>query len=173
MRLFLLSCFTVLFALPVCAQTTVAVVDVDRVLAEAKTAKALNTKRASARESFLSDLSKEEQSLQSEAKALFEKRKDLGEEEFMKAQKDYEGKLLEVRKRTQKKKRDFEEASAKALKILKDQVSGAVKVVANEKGYALVISNRNVIAGSNDLDITEATIERMDKDAKTIPFSVK
>lgn len=155
------------------AQTSIAIVDVEKVLNEAKAAKALNKKRRDAREEFLSTLSKQEQSLRDEGKALFEKRKDLKEEEFAKQQKAYEGKLLELRKMTQKKKRAFDEASAAALEKLKDHLAATVRGIAKDKGYGLVISNRDVIAGEKSLDITDQTIKTMNGEDIKIPFDVK
>lgn len=163
------------FSMPIhaSAQTSIGVVDVERVLNEAKAAKELNKKRSDAREKFLSSLSKKEQKLREDGKALFERRKDLSDEEFIKEQKKYEAELLEVRKLTQKQKRAFEEASGKALETLKDHLEEAVKEIAQEKGYGLVISNRNVIAGENSLDVTADTLKMMDAKKIKIPFEVK
>lgn len=155
------------------AQTSIAVVDVEKVLNEAKAAIALNKTRADEREKFLSKLSKQESSLREEGKALFAKRKDLSEEEFLKEQKAYESKLLEMRKKTQKQKRAFEEASNKALDELKDHLAEAVQQLAQEKGYGLVISNRDVITGEKSLDITNETIKALNDKKITIPFKVE
>lgn len=158
---------------PAFAQTSIAVVDVEKVLSEADAAKTLNKKRSEAREKFLSSLSKQEQSLREEGKALFEKRNDLAPEEFAKKQKEYEGKLLEVRKMTQKQKRVFEEASATSLSQLQDHLAEIVRKIAKDKDYGIVISNRNVIAGEKSLDITEETIKAMNAKKLKIPFDVK
>jgi len=174
--------FLCLFALPllvgafavgsVQAQTSIGVVDVEKVLNEAKAAKALNKNRSDAREKFLAKLSKKESALRDEGKALFAKRKDLSEEEFIKEQKVYEGKLLELRKVTQQQKRAFEEASNVALETLKSHLASAVQSIAQEKGYGLVISNRDVITGEKSLDITDATIKAMNDKKIKIPFKV-
>ena len=169
----------VLFALcfvstPVVAQSSsIAVVDVEKVLNDAKAARELNKKRSAAREDFITDLSKKEQALREEGQVLFSQRKDLSEEEFVKKQKAYEEKVLEMRKVTQKQKRAFEEASNKALDKLKDHLTEAVKGIATEKGYALVISNRDVIAGESSLDITDATIKALNDQKIKISFEVK
>lgn len=172
MRLLLILALSLFLSVPVLAQTSIAVVDVEKVLNEAKAAKNLNKERKDAREKLLSELSKKEQALREEGKALFNERKDLSEEEFVKKQKAYEEKLLEMRKATQKKKRDFEDASNVALDTLKDHLAEAVKVIAKDKGYTLVISNRNVIAGENSLDITNDTIKALNDKKIKIPFKV-
>ena len=155
------------------AQTTIGVVDVEKVLNESDAAKELNKKRSEAREKFITKLSKKESDLREEGKALFAKRKDMSDEEFGKEQKAYEAKLLEMRKATQKQKRDFEEASNVALDKLKDHLANAVQKIAQEKGYGLVISNRDVITGEKSLDITGETIKAMNDQKIKIPFKVK
>ncbi len=176
MRYFFIGLFAFcLFAFSVDgrAQTSIAVVDVERVLNEAKAAKALNKKRSDAREAFLSELSKKESALREEGKALFAKRQDLGDEEFAKQQRAYEQKLLDLRKTTQKQKREFEIGSNKALDALKDHLANSVKEIAKEQGYGLVISNRDVIAGENSLDITDQTIKAMNDKKIAINFETK
>lgn len=162
-----------LFVGQVQAQTSIAVVDVERVLNESDAAKELNKKRSEAREAFLATLSKQEQSLREEGKTLFEKRKEISEEEFAKQQKAYEEKLLELRKVTQKQKRAFDEASSIALEKLKDHLAKSVQKIAEDKGYGLVISNRDVIMGEKSLDITKDTIAVMNDKKIKIPFDVK
>lgn len=155
------------------AETSIAVVDVERVLKEADAAKALSKKRADAREKFLSSLSKQEKTLREEGKVLLGQRKDLSPEEFAKKQKEYEGTLLEVRKMTQKQKRAFEGASIKSLSKLQDHLADVVRKIAKDKDYGIVISNRNVIAGEKSLDITDETIKAMNNKKIKIPFDVK
>ena len=168
-----LAVLCVCVSIPSWAQTSIAVVDVEKVLNESDAAKALNKKRAKAREDFLSTLSKQEQALREEGKTLFEKRKDMPADEFAEKQKSYESKLLEVRKMTQTQKRAFEEASAKSLSKLQDELAAIVRKIANDEGYGIVFSNRNVIAGEKTLDITDETIKAMNAKKLKIPFDVK
>ncbi len=155
------------------AQTSIAVVDVDRILQEAKAAKSLQKKRNDAREKFLSELSTKEQDLRKKSQELYDKRKDLSEDEFVKERQAYEAQLLEVRKLAQTKKRAFEEASAESLGALRNALTSVVQKIAAEKGYSLVISARDVIAGEKELEITEEALKQMNKDISDIPFKIK
>lgn len=161
------------FSAPAFAETVIAVVDVDRILQESDAAKNLQKKRSDAREKFLSELSSKEQELRKQGEALFKKQKELSEEDFAKERKKYEADLLEVRKLAQTKKRAFEEASVDSLKQLRDGLTGVVQKMAAEKGYDLVISARDVIAGEKSLNITEEALKQMNDSVKEIPFKVK
>lgn len=176
---FLLPVFVfcaLLFSAPFASAETplsFAVVNVDLIMNEAKAGKALQKKRNTAREKFLAELSKKEQKLGEEGKAIFEKRGSLSEEEFNKQRQDYEKKLLEVRRLTQSKKRSFENASNVSLRLLQDFLTETVQEISKEKGYAIVFSARNVVTGESSLDITQETLKRMDAKKKNIPFDVK
>lgn len=175
-RLFLVSCLVFGFAFGAqnaAAEVSIAVVNVDRVMNEANAAKKLQKKRNSAREKFLSELSKKEQKLGEEGKDIFKKRGELSEEDFAKERKAYEEKLLEVRRLTQTKKRAFEEASNKSLRLLQSHLTETVQKISKEKGYTLVLSARNVVTGETSLDITEETLKQMNAAKKDIPFELK
>ncbi|NCT40841.1 MAG: OmpH family outer membrane protein [Alphaproteobacteria bacterium] len=155
------------------AELSIAIVDVEKVLNDSDAAKALNKKRADAREAFLTKLSKDEETLRSEGKALFEKRKELSEEEFAKQQRAYQEKLAGMSKLTQQNRRAFELASNVALQELQTELTKAVQSIASDKGYTLILSNRNVIVGAKSLDITDETIKQMNAQKIKIPFNVK
>lgn len=170
----LFSClaFALCFIGPAMAELSIAVIDVDRVLATAEPAKTLQKKRDETRTKFLSELSDKEKDLRAQGQALFEKRKDLSEEDFIKQRQSYESELLKVRKLTQERKRAFEEAAAKSLVQLQSALTEEVQKIAKEKGYTLVLTTRSVVTGENALDITEEAIKRMNDAKIDIPFKI-
>ncbi len=155
------------------AQLSIAVVDVDRVLGEAQAAQTLQKKRETAREKFLSSLREKEQTLRKEAEDILAKRQEMDEDAFATAEQEYQNKIQELGRLTQKQRREFEKASSQSLIALRDQLSSAVQGIAKEEGYQLVISNRDVIAGETSLDITEKVLKKMNADAIEIPFVFK
>jgi outer membrane protein len=163
----------VCFSFQAKAETTIAFVDVEKVLSEAKAAKALNKKRVAANEKFVSAVNDAEKDLRDQGNAIAEKGDSLSKEEFLEKKKDYDAKVIEMRNTMLVKKRAFDEASAKALNTLQDHLSDAVKAVAKEKNYDLVLSNRNVVAGDKKLDITEDVIKALNEKDISIPFEVK
>ena len=171
MRLFF--CFLIFFSVPAVAQTSVGVLDVDYILQESSSAKALQEKRNAVRETMLKELSDKENVLREDGKALLESRQDVAEEEFVKRSKDYEGKLLDMRRMTQKNKRAFEEASAKAMAKLRDNMTTIVADISQERGYDLIIAKRHVVIGENSIDITQDVLSKMNESPITIDFQVE
>ena len=73
----------------------------------------------------------------------------------------------------QSKKRALDEASNAAIDALRDALYEIVQGIAQERGYSLVISNSDVIAGEKSLDITELTMERLNAQLKTVELKVE
>ncbi|MEO5365331.1 MAG: OmpH family outer membrane protein [Magnetococcus sp. WYHC-3] len=155
------------------ADSAIGVVDVVHILTNAKAAKDIEAQREALREKFLSEISTTEQALRAEEKNLQEQRADMPAEEYIQKRKAYEEKLLQTRQDAQEKKRALEEASGEATDALREQLYQVVQAIAHERGYALVISNRDVIAGEKSLDITEETLTRLDAAVQKIPFKLE
>lgn len=154
------------------AETSIAVVDVQRLLTESKAAQSIYTQRQANREAFLNKISHQEQLLRDEEKELVAAQKKLSAEEFGKKRQSYEKNILEARRMAQTHKRKIEEASKKAMDTLREQLYLTVQSIADEKGYDLVISSRDVIAGAKSLDITEETLQRMNKNVSDIKLDI-
>jgi len=155
------------------AAGSIGVVDVVKILNVSDAAKNIQMQRDSIRESFLSEISKAEQALRIEEKNLLDLRAKLSQEDYMAKRQVYEARLLVIRKEAQHKKRRLEVGSAKAMDILRDALYEAVQGIANERGFELVISNKNVIAGEKSLDITGETLERLNSTLPKIPLEIE
>lgn len=165
--------FLTLFPALARAETSIAVVDVLRIMNVSKAAQSIQTQRETRREEFLAEISKSEQELQGLEKTLLAKRSTLTAEDYAKERKHYEEKLLNVRKLTQSRKKSLEEASGQAMNELRDHLYTIVQSIADERGYTLVISNQNVITGAKSLDITEETLKRLDRELPAVPMDIK
>ncbi len=157
---------------PVLAASSIGVVDVFYVLDNAVAAKNIEQQRTDLRGTFLKDISDAEQKLRKEEKTLGEQRKTLKPEDFAIKRRAYETALLETRKKAQDKKRILEESYNAAMNQLRDQLTVIVQQIANEKGYELVISNKNVITGEKSLDITQETLKRLNESISQIPLKL-
>lgn len=155
------------------AASSIAVVDVLRILTQSKAALSVQKQRDVLRQEFLDEISKTEQALSQEEKELANEATSLPQEQYAKKRLAYEEKLNDTRKLAQSRKHALEEASNEAMNDLREQLYLVVQEIANEKGYALVISNQNVIAGEKSLDITEETLRRLNQRVKEIPLKLE
>ena len=174
-RLFLLI-FSVTLVTPYqasAAESSIAVVDVVKIFSVSKAAVSIEKQRDALREKYLGEISSAELALREEEQALLQPDKELSQEEYAEKRSSYEKNLIQTRKLAQEKKRQIEEASAQAMEALRNELNVIVQDIANREGYALVISNKNVIAGEKSLDITDETLKRLNKDFPQIKLKVK
>ncbi len=163
------------FSAPVQAQesTSIAVVDVQKLLTESKAAKDIQKQLKKYREKFMEHLSKEEQALKKTEKDLIEKKADMAPEDFAKERKAFEEKFLETRRFAQKQKRALDEATVKAMANLEAELYKAVQSIADDKGYDLIISRQNVVLGAKALDISEDAMSKLNDAISKIELDVK
>ncbi|MCB9980871.1 MAG: OmpH family outer membrane protein [Rhodospirillales bacterium] len=155
------------------AAGSIGVVDVAYILSKSQAAQNIQAQRQSIREAFLADISKTEQALRAEEKEILDQSGKIPQEDYLKLRQAYEANLLELRKDAQQKKRALEEASNVAMNVLREELYVVVQEIANERGFELVISNKNVIAGEKSLDITKETLEIINKNLKEVPLKIE
>jgi len=170
---FILTACCLLFSSGAFAAGSIGVVDVPHILTQSLAAKDIQEQRQKHREAFLAEISNTEQALRAEEKQILEERSKLSQEDYAKKRQVYETKLIETRKMAQDKKRMLEEASNKSMDDLREHLYVVVQTIANERGFELVISNKNVIAGEKSLDITQETLDKLDAQIKKIPLEIK
>jgi outer membrane protein len=168
----LLFVFVLLVPEMASAQTNIAVVDMQELLTESDAAKDIQKQVNSYKESFLGEISKQEQALRAEEKSLSAQQGKLGKEEFAKKVKDFEKKLLDTRRDAQTKKKKLDDAVTKSVTQLRDKIFTIVQSIADEKKYDLVISNQNVVIGASALNITDETMKRLNKAVSKIKVDV-
>jgi outer membrane protein len=162
-RFFGLLFLCLFLALPFSAQaeTSIAVVDVQALLSRSDAALSIDKQADELKNKFMVDVSKQEQALRENEAKLTSERASLSKEEFAERAKEFEGKLIEMRRAAQIEKRKYDEATTKALNQLRDKLYEIVQQIAKEKKYSLVISKQNVIVGEQSIDITEESLKRL------------
>jgi outer membrane protein len=175
MRMVFLVLFSVFLGLPACvqaAESSIGVIDVTVIFAQADAAKSIDEQRNTLREGFLAEIADTENALRKEEQELANVSKDISQEDYAKRRVAYEERMISTRKMAQEKKRVLDEASGAAMDKLREELYLVAQQIANERGYSLVISNRDVIAGEKSLDITEEALKRLNEKLKTIDLKL-
>ena len=154
------------------AQTSIAVVDVQALMTESEAAKNVQKQIETQREQFLSELSKLEQDLRKSEKDLADQQSTLPKEDFAKKKQEFETKFLEARRLAQKRKKALDDASTKAMGKLREEILKIVGVIAEQKGYSLVLSRQNVVIGDKSMDISEEAMKELNKAISKITLEV-
>ena len=175
-RLFIAAILSVLMIVPVRAHAEgpkVAIVDVDKMLSEAKAAKSLQSQIQAKKDTFQKEFSAKEKELKAIETTLIQEKEKLSAEEFAKKRKAYEEKIIETRKLFQKTRNSLDEGLAKSMQELRKNIVEATAQVADEKGYDIVLTRESVIIAEKSLDITPDVLKKLDANVQQIKLQVQ
>ena len=155
------------------APPTVAIVDVEKILAESKAAQSLQKQIQAKKESFQKEFSVKESELKKTETDLMAEREKLSAEEFGKKRKAYEEKILETRKLFQKRRNSLDEGLNVAMSELRKNIAQATTDVAGEKKYDIVLTRDSVLIADKALDITSDVLKKLDAKLTDIQLKVE
>lgn len=155
------------------AQATIGMVDVQRLLSDSDAAHNIQQQIQSQRETFLAEVSAQEQSLRALEKQLTEEHASLPSAEFALKKEEFEKQFVETRRLAQKRKKSLDEAVARAMAKLNEELNKVVKEVAAERGYTMVLSRQNVVMGGDNIDISDEVMARLNKSVSKIALEVE
>ncbi|MEM7224211.1 MAG: OmpH family outer membrane protein [Pseudomonadota bacterium] len=159
----LMICFATGPSLAQNAGVKVAILDVERIYLTASAARALkkdiNTRSQPARDA----LAKRESQLVQENTQLSRQRSVLSQEVYAQKSQDLAQKLAQLERDSRDLRERQEDQLKKGLLEIQVVVKDVVQEIADEKGFDLVLANRVVMLQADTLDITQETLDRLDK----------
>ncbi len=147
---------------------SIAVVDVQQLMNESKAAKSIQSQGKDLRKKYQSKISKIEDSLKSAEKKVVDAGKEQNQEKFIESRKDFQKELIESQKKLRDYNKNLDEAIAKALNELKDEIIKIVDDMTVENNYDLVITRADVINVSKNIDITADIMNKLNKSLSSI-----
>lgn len=155
------------------ASPNIAVVDVEKILAEAKAAQSLQKQIQSKKEAFQKEFSGKEKQLKTDENALLAEKDKLSAEEFGKKRKAYEAKVIETRKLFEKRRNSLEDGLQKAMQQLRKSILESAAQVADEKKYDIVLTRESVLIAGKTLDITADVLTKLDAKLADVQLKVE
>jgi Skp family chaperone for outer membrane proteins len=152
---------------------TIAIVDVEKILAESKAAQSLQKQISAKKEAFQKEFSAKEAELKKTETELLSERETLSAEEFGKKRKAYEEKILETRKLFQKRRNSLDEGLTAAMSQLRKNVAEATTQVAEAKNYDIVLTRDSVLIAEKTLDITTDVLTALNAKVTDIQLKVE
>lgn len=152
---------------------SVALVDVEKILSDAKASKSLQGQIKTKREAFQKEFSAKEKELKATETSLISEKEKLSAEEFAKKRKAYEEKILETRKLFQKRRNGLDTGINKAMGELRQAIVEAASKIAEEKKYDIVLTRDSVLLADKALDITPDVLTKLDSLKSDVKLSVE
>ncbi len=169
--LFLLIVGMLLVALPSHA-LSVAIVDMQRVMADAKAAKSAKDQLESKQKQFQNQVRKTETDLQKQDQELAKQRSLLSADAFKEKLEEFRDEAASAQKDVQTKRIKLRRAFELSIVTIQKKVTQIIADIAKSKGYDAVLPKAQTLYTNDGLDITNEVLSRLDRElpALTVNF---
>lgn len=145
------------------ADTSVAVVNIQKIMRESKAASAIRTQVQSKQKSFQEELDQKEKALQKEDQELAKQRSVLSQDAFEAKYKEFRQKAANAQQEVRGKRAKLDKGFSAALNQVQDKVTTIVEAVCKEKNLTLAIAASQVLYTAPQHDITTEVLKRLDE----------
>ncbi len=150
------------FAAPALADTTLAVVNIERVLSTSKASVSVRSQVQAKQKSLQGEFDAKKKDLDADQQALIKMKDTADKDAFNKKVKEFNDKYSAANRDVKAKGDALEKAIGGAQGQIIEAASGIVKDIATERKITLVVSSMQVVYGDPSLDITDEVIKRLD-----------
>lgn len=161
-----------LLAIPAQAETNIGVVNIQKIMTEASSAKSVRDQLQTKQKAFQAELDSKEKALLSEDQALSKQQANLEKTAFEQKVKDFRAKAATAQREIQHKKDLLDKAFASALEQIQTNVVNISAEIAREKKLNLVMSSAQVLYGDSSLDITNDVLARLNKKLPSVTLKL-
>ena len=158
------------------AAPKIAVLDVPEIERRALVWQDLRAKFKQANEATLTELRQMQASLEEDGKALQQQQAILSADAFAAKRKEFEERLQQSNKKAAERKQAMEKALAEAKGQIVTYYREIVGEIATSNGINLIldrsVGDPTIVLATDDIEITDIVIERLDKRVQTIDFTV-
>lgn len=141
----------------------IVIVDMQRILENASSAKDVREKIKSQRNKYQSQITKQEESLRSDEKKLTQQKSILSQEAFEKKSSEFKKKLIDVQRDVQEKRVALDKSLSKALAQIQEAVLEIVTDLSKEKSFDVALPSSQVLFAKDNLNLTEEVLTRLNK----------
>jgi len=144
-------------------QIKIAVVDLEAVVAQSQSGKALQEKLAAFQESVRSEVEQINERARDIRQRIADGANTLSEDKLNELQKQYEDEQIKLRRLRDDKTREAQKMQEEGLREIEKQLAPVFKGIQEELGYDLIINNVPgvVVMANEKVDITKLVVERL------------
>jgi outer membrane protein len=162
---FLLAAALAAKPVPVVAQdgTVIAILDMERILQEAKAAKNLREEIDKQRQIHQTELGEKESALRAADQELARQRAVLSAEAFAAKRKELQDQAMGLQQEVAARQKEMEDLFGKGVNQVRHAMAEVAKEIADERGIKLILLKATIVLADRDLDITEEALKRLDE----------
>lgn len=156
---------------PAATVLKVAIIDDQRLLAESKAAKNIDSQLSAKQESFQKEFVALEKKLNDKKKELIQSSGKIKPEDFDKKRIDFEAEVAKAQNTAKNRRNNLAQAGNEGLGKLRAQITKIVADMAQKNGYTLVLTRQNVVLADKTMDITTDVLAELDKTLTSVPLN--
>jgi len=149
-------------------QFTIAVIQYQRILREAKATKSIRPQREKLRADFEQAIRDEERKLRAAERELVNQRSILSPEAYAQRRQHLGERAKEAQRKASAKKREIERALAVAMTKVRGNLRKITAAIAKERSVSLVLPGSTVILFEKKYDITKEVLRRLDEQLPSV-----
>ena len=142
--------------------TVAAVIDYQRILRDAKAARAIREQVEARRKQYQDEIAKEEQRLHEVDRNLAAQRNVLTPEAFAEQRRSFETEVAAVQRMAQERRRQLDQVAAAALNEVRSAMIQVVGELADTRGFNLVLPTSGLLLFAPEIDLTDEAMARLD-----------
>jgi Skp family chaperone for outer membrane proteins len=146
----------------------VAVVDMKKVMADAKAAISAKGQLNAKQKEFQAQVSATESKLQKQDQELAKQRTLLSAEAFKAKVDEFRQQAASAQRDVQQKQQQLRRAFENSIVTIQDRVVAIIKTLSSERGYDLVLPANGVLFHKDAMNITGEVLTRLDKELPTM-----
>jgi len=150
----------------------VAVLDVQRILREAKAMKNIRDQVSQLRKTYQGEIEKKQEELRKENEDLRRKRTILSPDAFDEERRKFDQKVAEVQRLVQTRNQQLDRANAEAVIEVQKVYNQIVVELANERSYGLIFRKSATVVVHPPIEVTPEVLARLDKRLPTVSVTV-
>lgn len=151
---------------------SIGIVDVQRILVEAKAAKSVRPEMDQLRKSFQARVKEQEKSLRTAEQQLSQQRAILSREAFAEKRKAFTEQASAIQREVQQQRRRLDGAFNATKNVILKNLVQVAQEVAKQKKLNIVMEKRFVFISATALDITEDVLKALDRRLPAISIDV-
>lgn len=151
---------------------SIGIVDVQRILVEAKAAKSVRPEMDQLRKSFQARVKEQEKSLRTAEQQLSQQRAILSREAFAEKRKAFTEQASAIQREVQQQRRRLDGAFNATKNVILKNLVQVAQEVAKQKKLNIVMEKRFVFISATALDITEDVLKALDRRLPAVSIDV-
>ena len=151
-------------------QQVILVVDVQRVIREAQAVRRLQQSIEGRRQVVQQGLLSQQEALRDEEQALIARRDSIGPDAFAEERREFQQKIVALQREVQTRRSELDRLYASGFKEVENRLGGIVSEIATERGADFVLARSAVIYLTEELDITEDVLLRLNRSLPEVPL---